>query len=221
MSEYDQLFAYDVEVSLMADSFYVYVNDTLIDGIDTTFSIVDSTYVIDVIDSLLVNDTWRQGDDLDDVYYTSTVAGGSESAALEITYKKVNYPSYRFSTAGLIPTVLTSETAEDSVMNLINIVPNPYYAYSEYESNQLDNRVRIINLPVECTISIYSLNGSLVKRIEKDSEGSASIDWDLKNQKGIPIASGAYIVNVYVPSLGKEKNLKWFGVMRPIDLDTF
>ena len=47
----------------------------------------------------------------------------------------------------------------------------------------------------------------LVKQLNKDSEGSASIDWDLKNQKGIPIASGAYIINVSVPSIGKERNL--------------
>ena len=47
------------------------------------------------------------------------------------------------------------------------------------------------------------------------------LNWDLKNQKGIPVASGAYVINVSVPSLGKEKNLKWFGVLRPIDLDTF
>ena len=40
-------------------------------------------------------------------------------------------------------------------------------------------------------------------------------------QKGIPIASGAYIINISVPSTGKERNLKWFGVLRPIDLDTF
>ena len=108
---------------------------------------------------------------------------------------------------------------------MINVVPNPYYAYSTYEGvengGQLDNRVRITNLPAECVISIYSLNGSLVQRLYKDSDGSASIDWDLKNQEGIPVASGAYIINVNIPSLGKEKNLKWFGVMRPIDLDTF
>ena len=108
---------------------------------------------------------------------------------------------------------------------MINVVPNPYYAYSTYEGvengGQLDNRVRITNLPAECVISIYSLNGSLVQRLYKDSDGSASIDWDLKNQEGIPVASGAYIINVNIPNLGKEKNLKWFGVMRPIDLDTF
>ena len=55
------------------------------------------------------------------------------------------------------------------------------------------------------------------KTTNKDSQG-ASIDWDLKNQKGIPIASGAYIINISVPSTGKERNLKWFGVLRPIDL---
>jgi hypothetical protein len=120
---------------------------------------------------------------------------------------------------------VTEESQLDSVMDLINVVPNPYYAYSTYEGvengGQLDSRVRLTNLPAQCVISIYSLDGSLVKKLNKDSEGSATIDWDLKNQKGIPISSGAYIINVSVPSLGKEKNLKWFGVLRPIDLDTF
>ena len=181
---------------------------------------------IAVIDSVLVNDVWTPGTDLSNIYYTSTLLGSPESVTeMEVTYKKVNYPSYRFNTSGLMPTIITADAAVDSIMDLVNIVPNPYYAYSEYEGvengGQLDNRVRITNLPDVCTISIYTLNGSLVKKLEKDSEGSASIDWDLKNQKGIPIAGGAYIVNVYVPSLGKEKNLKWFGVMRPIDLDTF
>ena len=71
---------------------------------------------------------------------------------------------------------------------------------------QLDTRVRITNLPDECVISIYTINGSLIKQLNKDSEGSASIDWDLKIKKGFP-ASGAYIINVSVPSIGKERNL--------------
>ena len=119
------------------------------------------------------------------------------------------------------PSVLTDEAQVDSVMDLINVVPNPYYAYSSYENGPLDNRVRLTNLPDECVVSIYSMDGSLVKQLNKNSEGSATLDWDLKNQKGIPIASGAYVINVTVPSLGKERNLKWFGVLRPIDLDTF
>ena len=182
---------------------------------------------ISASDSVKVNDDWRQAGSLGDIYYVDKVSGGTQSSPVTMTvsYKKVNYPNYRFSTAGIAPTVLTEENLVDSVMDLINVVPNPYYAYSTYEGvengGQLDTRVRITNLPDECVISIYTINGSLIKQLNKDSQGSASIDWDLKNQKGIPIASGAYIINVSVPSLGKERNLKWFGVLRPIDLDTF
>ena len=47
-----------------------------------------------------------------------------------------------------------------------------------------------------------------------------SIDWDLKNTFGIPVSSGLYVIHVDAKGVG-EKVLKWFGVMRPIDLDTF
>jgi hypothetical protein len=36
----------------------------------------------------------------------------------------------------------------------------------------------------------------------------------------VPIAGGVYIIHVDVPGVG-EKVLKWFGIMRPTDLDTF
>ena len=48
----------------------------------------------------------------------------------------------------------------------------------------------------------------------------SSLDWDLKNSKGVPIASGIYIVHIAAEGIG-ERTIKWFGVIRPIDLDTF
>ena len=110
-----------------------------------------------------------------------------------------------------------------NAMDRVNIVPNPYYAYSEYEKNQLDNRVRIINLPKKCEISIYTLSGTLVRRLKKDETDAnhvTYVDWDLKNHAGIPVASGLYIIYVNAFDLG-NKTIKWFGIMRPIDLDTF
>jgi flagellar hook assembly protein FlgD len=101
----------------------------------------------------------------------------------------------------------------------INIVPNPYYAFSSYETNKLDNRVKITNLPEVCTVSIYDLNGTRIRQFKK-GDPTTSLDWDLKNDQNIPIASGTYIIHVNVPNIG-EKVLKWFGVMRPIDLDSF
>jgi len=129
-----------------------------------------------------------------------------------------NYPMYRFSTYDLEVKKNDADAAQNA-LDLINVVPNPYYAYSGYEINQLDNRIKITNLPEKCTVRIYTVSGTQIRRITKDSP-QTYVDWDLKNQANIPIASGLYIIHVDVPGVG-EKILKWFGVMRPLDLDAF
>jgi hypothetical protein len=127
-------------------------------------------------------------------------------------------PLYSFSTKNIAATTNDAPTLE-SVLDIINIVPNPYYAFSSYETSKLDNRVKITNLPEECVVTIYDLNGTMIRQYDK-ADPVTSLDWDLKNMKNIPIASGTYIIHVNVPGVG-EKILKWFGVMRPIDLDNF
>lgn len=127
-------------------------------------------------------------------------------------------PLYELNTAGLAPTKNDLATAQ-TALDLIRVVPNPYYAASRYEVSQLDNRVKITNLPQACVINIYTLGGSLIRTLRKD-DPLTFIDWDLLNQERIPIASGMYIIHVNAPGIG-EKVVKWFGVTRPIDLDTF
>ncbi len=129
-----------------------------------------------------------------------------------------NYPMYTFSTDDIMTETNNAEAAK-SALDLINIVPNPYYGYCGYEKNQLDNRVKITNLPEKCTVSIYTVNGTLVRQYTKD-ETKTSIDWDLKNFAGIPISGGIYLIYVKVDGVG-EKVLKWFGALRPIDLNSF
>lgn len=129
-----------------------------------------------------------------------------------------NNPMYSFNTSDLM-VGLNDNDAAVNALDLINVVPNPYYAYSAYEKNQLDNRVKFTNLPEKCTIRIYTVSGTLIRKITKDSP-ITSLDWDLKNQAGIPVASGLYIVHVEVPGVG-EKILKFFGVLRPVDLDAY
>jgi len=126
-------------------------------------------------------------------------------------------PYYRFNTND-IGTVKSNGDAAKSALDLINIVPNPYYAYSGYEKSTLDNIVKITNLPEQCTVTIYTLNGTLIRKFKKTDE-KTSLDWDLKNTARIPIASGLYIIHVDTP-VG-EKILKWFGVMRPTDLESY
>lgn len=129
-----------------------------------------------------------------------------------------NNPMYSFNTADLKVTTGNNQSAVNA-LDLINVVPNPYYAYSGYETNQLDNRIKFTNLPEKCTIRIYTVSGTLIRKLTKDSP-QTSLDWDLKNQAGIPIASGLYIIHIEVPGVG-EKILKWFGVLRPVDLDAY
>jgi hypothetical protein len=127
-------------------------------------------------------------------------------------------PLYGFSTSGFATTVNDAATLEDA-LGTINIVPNPYFAFSGYETSRLDNRVKFINLPQTCTISIYNVSGTLVRKFRKDND-LTYLDWDLKNASNIPIAGGVYICHIEVPGVG-EKVLRWFGVMRPIDLQNF
>ncbi|MFI5219629.1 MAG: hypothetical protein ACHQNT_09080, partial [Bacteroidia bacterium] len=145
-------------------------------------------------------------------------------------------PLYRFGTSDLAASLNNLDAAKDA-LDLINIVPNPYYAYSAYEgttnvAGQLDNRVKITNLPPRCTVSIFTMNGKLIRRFqrdvavdnslggEKETNSETAQDWDLKNTAGITIGSGIYLIHVEAPGLG-ERTLKWFGVLRPIDLDSF
>ncbi len=144
--------------------------------------------------------------------YYSTSANGAANPEND------NYPMYSFSTDNLATTKGNAMAAEGS-LNLINVVPNPYFAYSGYETNQLDNRIRVTNLPQKCSITIYTVGGSLVRQYAKD-DANSYVDWDLKNYAGIPIAGGMYLIYVKVDGVG-EKVLKWFGSLRPIDLNAF
>lgn len=126
-------------------------------------------------------------------------------------------PKYSFNTNDIFNDI-SLDNAKDAI-DLINIVPNPYYAFSEYESSPVDNRVKFTNLPPQCDISIYTLDGSLVRRIKKDDE-TTEADWNLKNNAQVPVASGLYIIHVDAGEAG-EKILKWMGVMRELDLDSF
>ena len=133
----------------------------------------------------------------------------------------------------LLPQTNVQEVANES-MDLVKIVPNPYYGYAEYENSQLDNRVRITNLPARADITIFTLNGELVERIRVDNKGLDtstgaeagkeninSVDWDITNVKNIPISSGVYLIHIDAPDLGQERTLKWFCIRRPVDLDIF
>ena len=85
--------------------------------------------------------------------------------------------------------------------------PNPYRIDADYSGNGFEDRtgerwierartIWFANLPHRCTISIYSLDGDLVRRIEHDEpqgSGTASREaWDLINRNHQMVVSGLY-----------------------------
>lgn len=151
-----------------------------------------------------------------------------------------NFPMYTFNTSDIATLYQQLDVAKNS-LDLIRVVPNPYYGSSTYETRRIDNFVRITNLPNKCTIKIFTMNGTLIRTIKRDVSGQENIyaanssdagggivkakrisyeEWDLKNQNNISIASGLYILHVDAPGIG-EKVLKWFGVMRPLDVQNY
>ena len=135
--------------------------------------------------------------------------------------KKTGHPKYLFKIEGRQPSKLT-EVAIENALDSVKMVPNPYYGFSEYESSQFTNTVKITNLPGKCTVTIYSLDGKFIRQYIRDEvympydQISPAIEWDLKNNKGIPVASGVYLVHIKAPDMG-ERTLKWFGIGRQYD----
>ncbi len=127
------------------------------------------------------------------------------------------YPMYEFTMEGLQTEYDVKEKFETD-LDAIAIVPNPYYAYSDYENNALDNRVRITNLPETCTITVYNVSGTKIKQFTKDTP-ETTIDWDLKNFAAVPIAGGVYYF--HIKTTDSERVVKWFCVTRIPDLNTF
>ena len=142
-----------------------------------------------------------------------------------------NNPKYLFEIKGKAATDLVEDEVEDALAN-VNVVPNPYYGFSQYEVKQTTKTVKITNLPDEAIVSIFSIDGKFIRQFRRQevisnkggsnpgtprTQTNPDLIWDLNNSTGIPVASGVYLIHVEAPTLGAEKTIKWFGVNRKFD----
>jgi hypothetical protein len=160
--------------------------------------------------------------------WTSTTGMG------KTTPENNNMPLYRFSTKN-IATLSSVKKVAQTQMDSIYITPNPYYGISTggYEESSVDTRVKIVNLPKSCKISIYTTNGTLIRRYDFNSpdrndsknarypNANTFWEWDLKNSANIPIASGLYLIHIIDNEYGTEKTLKFLCIQRPVDVNAF
>ncbi|HEY9114127.1 MAG TPA: hypothetical protein VIN10_05465 [Bacteroidales bacterium] len=169
----------------------------------------------------VVGQEWLSNDAKIRIRINKPYKRGYSSVPLDTVYPGMDvnnyYPMYTFSTDG-IGSEYNNPSKQTSDLDLIQAVPNPYYAYSAYENNALDTRIKITNLPIKCTITVYNISGTKVRQLTKDSPETA-IEWDLKNFASVPISGGMYYI--HVQSDAGEAIIKWLCVMRVPDLNTF
>ena len=145
-------------------------------------------------------------------------------------------PTYRFSFNGKEPQEVQQAEYPEALAN-VNVVPNPYYGWSKYESQRNENLVKITNLPDNAIVTIFSLDGKFIRQYNRSespelqqpprgnpgityAQTIPDIEWDLNNSKGIAVASGVYLIHVNAPGYG-ERVIKWFGVRRKFDATGF
>ena len=112
----------------------------------------------------------------------------------------------------------------------ISVYPNPYYgeAYWDGSSERL-RKIYFFNLPAVCEITIYTLAGDIVKRIQHTSESNGSDiswfetfasdgkqilaggeqPWDLISDSDQAIATGMYLFTVKDQNNGDIKTGKF------------
>lgn len=200
---------------------------------------VTSGVPIEVITNLqeppATNDSaWTLGEEI--VFYKTGSAGGQGqpiSWSLVIspntdsiqTYPGVNdvlflYTSRPFDTTD----VFTLQTKAGFVnnqdasnkMDNIYVVPNPYVGANEIEpanklsgQNRGERRIYFENLPMKCTIRIFTLSGELVTTLEHDTGFDNGREfWNLLNKDGFSVAYGVYIAHIDAPGVG-EKIIKF------------
>lgn len=135
--------------------------------------------------------------------------------------KKTGHPRYRFKIDGAGRKELSSIQVENA-LDSVKVIPNPYYGFSQYETSQFTQTVKISNLPGKCKVTIYSLDGKFIRQYNRNEQYEAydqiapDVEWDLKNSKGIPVASGVYLIHFDAPGMG-QRTVKWFGIARQFD----
>ncbi len=107
----------------------------------------------------------------------------------------------------------------EAQLDAVQIVPNPYWAFSLYETSYDTPVLKFTRLPRNVTIRIFDLAGNLVKILTKNDDTN-NITWNLRNEASLKIASGMYIAHIEAPNIG-SKVMKFAVIQREERLDRY
>jgi hypothetical protein len=84
-------------------------------------------------------------------------------------------------------------------LSAVYAVPNPFRTggsrlTTENYHNFPDDKIRFVNVPTDCKITVYTISGDLVW--DYTHSGGGNIEWDATNRGGESVTSGVYIFRV-------------------------
>ena len=128
-----------------------------------------------------------------------------------VTFKRPFFvtDSLRFK---VLPQGATDVAAIKTVMDSIQVVPNPYVATNNMEpavaNYFLNQRRRLLftHLPARCEIKIFTVSGILVDEIDVENPAdNGTAFWDLTTREGLEVSAGVYVYYVFARETGDEK----------------
>ena len=114
-------------------------------------------------------------------------------------------------------TVTPGYRAEDNLSE-ITVVPNPFVVWSGFEEYDYMRVMSFTHLPEKCTITVFTINGEKVIKLDHDSSGSGTgtdsgtLEWNVRTVNNQEVAPGLYIYAVETPD--GEKHIGKFAVIR-------
>jgi hypothetical protein len=122
---------------------------------------------------------------------------------------------YQFEVSG---SSISRSAAKEDLEN-IRVVPNPYIVTESWEpknpysSGRGSREIHFINLPRQCTIRIFNVEGTLIDTINHESTNeNGTAVWDVLSREGLSISYGIYIYHVDAPGVGEKTGT--FGVIK-------
>lgn len=126
-------------------------------------------------------------------YYYAVTAIDDGSQNTDGIFPGQRLESSRFVTRSLIPAVSFKPGLNES--GKVRVVPNPAtVAQGRGLTSGSPNKISFFNLPVKCTLRIFTETGDLVKTI--DHYGTADHEWDQRTDDNQYVSSGIYILAV-------------------------
>lgn len=97
-----------------------------------------------------------------------------------------------------------------AILDRVAVVPNPYILTAIWEretslTGRGERKIQFIHLPEECTIRIFTQNGTPIKTITHSrSMADGTESWDLTTSEGLEVAFGVYIFYIEAKDIGHK-----------------